>query len=142
MSELLQRTKTGRKRGDAIVAKVNPGEQVLFALEGVATIQPGGMKPVGAILVTTSRVLVAEAKLLGGVSISALDLSEVTGSGLGHPNIALVNGLTKTWQVWCKNPDDIKLFLASVDEARRLSEKASNARLEGQMEEIRRQRGV
>ena len=70
MSELLDDSPTAARLKDRIIAEIAPGERILFVTEG-HVIEPWGGGPsnfglyIGAIIVTSVRILSVESKMLG-----------------------------------------------------------------------------
>jgi hypothetical protein len=88
MSDLLNDSATAVKIRDKILIELRPGEQVFYAAEGQVTEpQPLAHRPndfhlyVGAIIVTNERLLVAEAKMLGGARFTSLPWADVSEIG-------------------------------------------------------------
>jgi len=110
MSDLLNDSATAVKVRDKILAELHPDEQVFYAAEGQVTEPtPAPSRPndfnlfAGAIIVTNERLLVAEAKMLGGARFWSLPWADVNEIGR-YPDGAV--GYKKTlkqgvqWPLW------------------------------------------
>lgn len=123
MSDLLNDSATAVKVRDKILAELRPDEQVFYAAEGQVT-EPTGGGPgdfnlyVGAIIVTNERLLVAEAKMLGGARFLSLPWADVNEIGrypdgtVGYKK-ELKQGVR--WPLWKVQMWEGKSFKTPVD---------------------------
>lgn len=159
MSDLLNDSPTAAKYRDRVLAELYSGEQVMYAVDAqVMEPTPGNNFNlyIGAVIVTTERILVAEGKALGRVAFHSVPWGDVEQAGQGNDGKV---GIRKTvssksrWPLWeisiwegksFKTPLDKKqldLLALSIQEARAAVAASRDADAGSAYEELKRRRG-
>lgn len=159
MSDLLNDSPTAVKFRDKILAELHPGEQVLYASDAQVTEPHGGSDfalYVGAVIVTSERLLVVEGKMMGRVAFYSVAWTDVVKTGRGNDGIVGVqkNVTSRSrWPLWeiriwegksWKTPLDktrLDLVALSIQDGLAAVQAAEGAETMSAYEELKKRRG-
>lgn len=159
MSELLNDSPTALKYRDRILAELYSDEKVMFAVDAqVMEPTPGDRFNlyIGAVIVTTERLLVVESKAMGRVVFHSVPWGDVEQAGQANDGEVAIRKTVSSnsrWPLWkisiwegksYKTPLDKKqldLLGLSIQEARAAVAASRDAEAGSAYEELKRRRG-
>lgn len=154
MTDVLMRSRTAVEHRDQIMDLLGPTETIYNALEGNAQRIGTSTRAYGAILVTSTRLLMVSRRRRGRIDVQELGWNKVARSGMGHLGsrgfvLLQERGPGMKWQVDTGDSgdadDDLRLLAATIQEARDAYAQATSAeqtsKLEDKMGDLRKQRG-
>lgn len=155
MSELLNDSPTAVKHRERVLSELAPTEQILYVAEG-QVFEPLGANNfnlfIGAIVVTSQRLLIFESKMLGRVALYQVAWRDVQKDGRSRDGkVALQKGGPRPiWEIsiWegksHRSPLDTKrldMLSLSINEARTAIAAERGAEAVDAYEELKRRRG-
>jgi hypothetical protein len=148
VSDVLTRSNVASKHRDEINALLQADELIYNAVDATAERLGARTVIVGAVIVTSSRLLMVSTGRRGRINVKELGWSEVARSGTGRapgrPNCVLLQERVLRWAIETRD-DHPDLLAATIQEARDAYAEATTAKrsagLTDGMQDLRKQRG-